>query len=59
VENKKTILKRYFGYDEFREGQETLIHSILDGKDTFGIMATGAGKSVCFQVPALMMEGVN
>ena len=52
------ILKKYYGYDSFREGQEELIHSILAGQDAFGIMPTGAGKSVCYQVPALAMDGI-
>lgn len=56
---KKKILRRYFGYDDFREGQEVLIDSILSGRDTFGIMPTGAGKSLCFQIPALIFEGIT
>ena len=51
-------LKRYFGYDGFRKGQETLIDGLLAGKDVLGVMPTGAGKSVCFQIPALMMRGI-
>jgi len=51
-------LKRFFGYDGFRGGQETLINGILAGKDVLGVMPTGAGKSICFQVPSLMMDGI-
>lgn len=53
------VLKQYFGYDFFREGQRELIDSILGGRDTFGIMPTGAGKSICFQLPALMLRGIT
>lgn len=53
------ILKHYFGYDSFREGQERLIGAILEGRDVLGIMPTGAGKSLCYQIPALMMDGIT
>ncbi len=53
------ILKKYFGYNSFREGQELLIEAILAGRDVLGIMPTGAGKSVCYQVPALLLPGVT
>lgn len=57
--DKCRMLKQYFGYDAFRSGQEVLIDSILEGRDTLGIMPTGAGKSICFQLPALMMDGIT
>lgn len=52
-------LKKYYGYDEFRPGQLDLIKALLDGRDVLGIMPTGAGKSVCFQIPAIFMEGIT
>lgn len=55
----RAALKRYFGYDSFRQGQEELIDAILDGRDAFGVMPTGAGKSICYQVPALMLPGLT
>lgn len=57
--DKYKVLKQYFGFDTFREGQETLIDSILSGKDTMGIQSTGHGKSICFQVPAMLMNGIT
>ena len=53
------VLRRYFGYDTFREGQEALIDAILTGRDVFGVMPTGGGKSLCYQVPALLLPGVT
>ncbi|TCO75217.1 DNA helicase RecQ [Marinisporobacter balticus] len=55
----KKILKKYYGYEHFRSGQKNIIESILQGKDTFAIMPTGAGKSICFQIPALLLEGLT
>lgn len=57
--DKYEILKTYYGYDTFREGQEELIDALLSGKDVCGIMPTGAGKSVCYQVPALLMPSIT
>ena len=53
------ILKQYFGYDSFRPGQDELVQAILSGRDTLGIMPTGAGKSICYQVPALVLPGLT
>lgn len=58
METSRDILKRYFGYESFRSPQEEIIQAVLDGKDTLALLPTGGGKSVCFQVPALMQEGI-
>ena len=55
----QTLLKKHFGYDSFRGGQEELIAAIMAKRDALGVMPTGAGKSICFQLPALMMPGVT
>ncbi len=57
--DKYTALERFFGYKTFRPGQENLIDSIILGRDTLGVMPTGGGKSICFQIPALCLEGVT
>lgn len=55
----ESLLKQYFGYSSFRPGQHEVIQTLLDGRDCLAIMPTGAGKSICFQLPALMMPGVT
>lgn len=57
--DKHGILREYFGHTEFRNGQEELIDNISAGRDVLGVMPTGAGKSICYQVPALMAQGVT
>ena len=57
--NINQTLKQYFGYDSLRTGQEELINGILAGRDVLGIMPTGAGKSLCYQLPALMLNGIT
>ncbi|HNM08866.1 MAG TPA: DEAD/DEAH box helicase, partial [Chitinophagales bacterium] len=52
------ILKKHWGYDQFRPAQEQIIRAALDGRDTLALLPTGGGKSVCFQVPALAMDGI-
>ena len=57
--DKYMVLKRHFGHSRCRQGQEQLIDAILSGHDVLGVMPTGGGKSVCYQVPALMMPGMT
>ena len=57
--DRQEALRRYFGHDSFRPGQETLIDALLQGRDALGIMPTGAGKSMCYQIPALLLPGIT
>ncbi len=59
MSNKYEILKRYFGHSSFRNGQEEIVDSLFVGRDVLAVMPTGAGKSVCYQVPALMLSGIT
>ena len=55
----KEVLKAVFGYDSFRQGQESVINAVLDGRDILAVMPTGAGKSLCYQVPAMLLSGIT
>lgn len=59
MENQHTILKKVFGYDSFRPGQEQIVQRLLAGQDVLAVMPTGAGKSICYQVPALLLPGIT
>ena len=56
---KIPVLQKYYGYNSFRSGQNSLIDGILEGQDVFGIMPTGGGKSICYQVPGLLLPGIT
>lgn len=57
--DKFELLKKYFGYEQFRHPQEAIIDTVLAGRDVLGVMPTGAGKSLCYQIPALMLPGIT
>jgi ATP-dependent DNA helicase RecQ len=59
LEAARAVLKRFWGYDGFRTGQERAVTSILEGRDTVIVMPTGGGKSICYQVPALLLDGLT
>lgn len=59
MSDKLSVLKDYFGHDSFRDGQEQIVDALLDGRDVLCIMPTGAGKSMCYQIPALLFDGVT
>ncbi len=59
IQQAKSILKNTFGYNEFRHHQEAIIQSVLDGKDALALMPTGGGKSLCYQIPSLVLDGVG
>ena len=57
--DKRTALRQYFGFSSFRDGQQTLIDATLAGRDTLGVMPTGGGKSLCYELPALLLPGIT
>ena len=59
IQDAEQALKRYFGYESFRPGQEDLVKAILNGQDCLGVMPTGAGKSICYQIPATLLDGLT
>lgn len=59
MDKKKELLRQHFGYSDFRQGQSDIIDALLSGRDALGIMPTGAGKSLCYQIPALLFDGLT
>lgn len=56
---KVEVLRQYFGFSSFREGQQTLVDAVLAGRDVLGVMPTGGGKSLCYELPALLLPGLT
>jgi ATP-dependent DNA helicase RecQ len=59
ISQAQPYLQKYFGYQTFRNGQQQIVESVLAGKDTFGILPTGGGKSICYQIPAMLLDGIT
>ena len=59
IKEARRLLKEIYGYDDFRRGQKIIVDSVLKGRDTLGVMSTGGGKSICYQVPALLFKGIT
>ena len=59
LEDARAILAKHFGYQEFRQGQDVMIDAVLSGRDSLAVMPTGSGKSICYQVPAALFEGLT
>lgn len=58
MQTARAVLAKYYGYHDFRPGQATLINAVLEGRDALGVMPTGAGKSLCYQIPGIMLPGL-
>lgn len=59
IEQAQAELQKYYGYPDFRDGQKKIVQNLLEGRDTLGILPTGGGKSICYQVPALLLPGLT
>ena len=59
MKKARALLKSYYGYEDFRENQNKIVEKVLEKQDTLAIMPTGAGKSICYQIPALIFQGMT
>lgn len=59
IKEARRLLKEIYGYEDFRRGQRVIVESVLKGRDTLGVMSTGGGKSICYQIPALLFKGIT